>query len=165
MNHSFFLSTSIYNWISITEQKCFCTATTSESGSTGPWRRLQIQGTGSSDLSSRGGRKWKWCVRAEWLKGTGRVWKERRQAKRSEGMHFLLSVHKSLGSSTEKAQVPSIHFLDSANSFYHAHTSNFSGESALGLKICAIAPPFGKQKKGFWLPICWIKGQSKTLPM
>ena len=58
--------------------------------------------------------------------------KETRQAKRNEGMHFLLSVHKPLGSSTKKVQVPSIHFLDSANSFYHAHTPNFSGESALG---------------------------------
>lgn len=64
--------------------------------------------------------------------GDGRVRKERRQAKRNEGMHFLLSVHKSLGSSTKKAQVPSIHFLDSTNSFYHAHTPNFSGASALG---------------------------------
>ena len=66
------------------------------------------------------------------LKGRGRVRKETRQAKRNEGMHFLLSVHKPLGSSTKKVQVPSIHFLDSANSFYHAHTPNFSGESALG---------------------------------
>lgn len=66
------------------------------------------------------------------LKRRGRVRKERRQAKRNEGMHFLLSVHKPVGSSTKKVQVPSIHFLDSANSFYHAHTPNFSGESALG---------------------------------